>query len=715
MGTVNTGRQDIVWRYEAPLRGNFFAQALHGLTKPGFVEIPGTTFQGAEVTIPIFSCFLLPTNSNSPASNKLVKIVTKEIIVLTVPEETIAVGISYEFRTESNWYADFDFILTREALQNYKGLIFCEIEMSGDLISSLYTVRAPLLKESQDVLVRQDVSYSGNQHFKINKPNSLAHGIGFNPPKASHHYHVGFLTHFLKNASSSPGLFFFELGKTALIGIEHLGITNYNSTNFLEATLEQIDHSTQYISNSIEDYVLLEKPLVEQNGNLHSLVASVEFFFPGYPIKIKAIIKKDFTLTVAIGVLFSFEGGILHQNFSYLSEVSDINSYTGAILGLHLPFGNRRLKWKDKVEDLFEPLPLDHPEFILKPYSMVSTRNLTVNSNFYPAGTLGFNIPSSSSSTKFLRFNSSGTLSLVDKVNSGNVVLGQYPPWTEASLPSLHFIEGSFSSNVIPNYSDIVGTRVMEGFEVISNDLVYISTRDIEVVPNVLSDRYWKLSPSEEITVIDSIGTVSIPPLEGKVQRFYNSMENYNVRIEFGRGDFFNLPPGGRFSVLYQDREYHFLDSVKYDYINEDIVSKIFLSNIAEIRFVSTSPSTFLHSKIESTLPLVGKNKIWSGEYHIERPQDDDEEFNFSSLIDPNYSYYVKYKNKFNPEKAFSTIFSSETENLMFFFEIKSNSPEFLSSGVPVRYSAFDGNFYYANDYVNLSFTILDLYLSNKT
>ncbi len=166
----------------------------------------------------VFGCFIVPTNSTSASTNKLVKIVTNDAISLTVPRNTVAVGVSYEFRTESSWYADFDF-LREDNLLGYKGIILCEVVMEEDNILTWSSYRTTVVQENTDFIVPTGVVEQHSDAYRINKKDSPANGMTFTPPNGV--YYVGYLGNVV--GKNGPGLFFFDFAPEVITGIEILG------------------------------------------------------------------------------------------------------------------------------------------------------------------------------------------------------------------------------------------------------------------------------------------------------------------------------------------------------------------------------------------------------------------------------------------------------------------------------------------------------------
>ncbi len=558
MGTTNLGRQDIVWRYEAPLRGNFFAQAMHGLIEPGFIDVPKVTFVGAEITIPIFACFLLPNNSTSPASNKLVKIVTKEPVVLTVPQGTVAIGLSYEFRTESSWYADFDFLQPTDLL-SYKGLIVCEITMEGEFITDLHTLRATVPPNDKDILVPTAVVEAHVDAYRVNKVNSPAHGLTFTPPTGN--YLICYLGS--EGPSQGPGLFYmpYSFSRMKFEGIEILGAIEYSGES-RSSVVEHYYQRSSYIPVSTEDQILLGEPVITEDRYSYTL----EMVFPGHTAKIKVSDwgAADFASSSAVGVLFTHENSILEQNFSLLSAASDIRNYLGVIFSFNRVFKNRRLNWVGKVSELFEPRPLSDSRVLSNPYDMIFTRDISVKGTSFSKGDKAFTFPTSSSVTQYVVLDSRGrSLVLEARTNSGNVHFGQYSSWTEDSLPHISLISQNFFSQEVPEYTEVVGTDVPANFEVMHSGIKYTSSESIRGAPSNFRPSSWKSASHDNFTVINDITHIGLqaPLLEGKVQRFFNDSDStYTINLS---GDSVDIYPYEILEVLYHNNSFRILNEVK--------------------------------------------------------------------------------------------------------------------------------------------------------
>lgn len=140
--SVNTGGQQIGWKYSTPLKAEYLNTFISGLTSPGLVTRPKITTQivsgNGQVTISPFSMYIEPSdehvtyvdeNGNKPIRT-LVKITTTVDVSLTVTTETVAIGFDFSFTNnqmpQSQWYGSFNALTPSQAAE-FDGVIIATV------------------------------------------------------------------------------------------------------------------------------------------------------------------------------------------------------------------------------------------------------------------------------------------------------------------------------------------------------------------------------------------------------------------------------------------------------------------------------------------------------------------------------------------------------------------------------------------------------------
>lgn len=149
MSTINTGDQQIVWKYRTPLQGQYLGTLLAHSSNEGLCTIPTVTVSGTGVTISAFSALLRPSDFSGYIGDKdtLVKLTTRDSSILTwILDEattTVAIGISYDFQNNGSnaaaWYAEFHKLNATQAMtfktDNPGSMILCYVYNNGQSVS----------------------------------------------------------------------------------------------------------------------------------------------------------------------------------------------------------------------------------------------------------------------------------------------------------------------------------------------------------------------------------------------------------------------------------------------------------------------------------------------------------------------------------------------------------------------------------------------------
>lgn len=155
--SVNTGGQQIGWKYSTPLQAEYLNTFIAGLTSPGLVTRPKFTCQtvsgNGQISISPFSMYIEPDDETSTYVDEngkypiksLVKITTTTNVSLTVTKSVIAIGFDFSFTNnkiaQSQWYGSFT-PLTINNIDSFKGLIIGTVFNSTSSLGNItYMIR----------------------------------------------------------------------------------------------------------------------------------------------------------------------------------------------------------------------------------------------------------------------------------------------------------------------------------------------------------------------------------------------------------------------------------------------------------------------------------------------------------------------------------------------------------------------------------------------
>ncbi len=428
---------------------------------------------------------------------------------------------------------------------------------------------------------------------------------------------------------------------------------------------------------------MLEKPILKTSEGVSIVDYSFEALFPESDRKIKITDSTNLNVAVpATGVIFDFEDNILHRNIVPLENVIEIQNFQGSVVALQGPFKNRRLNWKGKVLDLFEPCPLSDPLFIQNPYKMVFTEERVLDTVSFSKEGAAFTLPASSPITKYIVLDTRGrSLTLKDKINKGNVVFGQYNSWTESDLPELSLITESFLSGITPVYSDLAGSDIPANFEVIHNSRNYYSLENIRNAPSNFNPTKWKGAAHDDVILVpDRFGDSyrSALQIEGKIQTFVNSGEDYYTVNLNGRD--YQIPGFDFLRVLWQNDTFHVLNSVRPS-LKEGISKELFFTPESNISV--TDDNEFKLNKL-----LHIKSRIWNGRVALSKSVIQENPFLIGNLLTRTGLYALQIdKGVFSSTSAFTYYNISSPSNLSFAYGFPDGewiTISYYSGGLPL-------------------------------